>query len=109
MHPRIMATAAVLLLPTLLAAHELELKLPSLASLKARASETVNLNLGRWTLHMVSYFLHDRNDPELQQVRQALQELTSVQIQTYEFNSDFDCPRERTLKPLGSASEVGLL
>jgi hypothetical protein len=96
MRARIIATVAVLLLPTLLAAHELELLLPSMASLKARAHESVNVTLGRWTLHAVSFFLHDKDDPQAPQVRQLLKGLTSVQIQTYEFDSDFDCPRAQT-------------
>lgn len=93
MRSRVIAAIAIVLLPTLLAAHELDLKLPSLASLKARATQTFHLRLGRWALHTASFFLRDDNDPEVSQVRQVLKQLTSVKIQTYEFDSAFECPR----------------
>jgi hypothetical protein len=92
MRARLIFAAACLLAPMLLLAQELELQLPSFSSLKAQASQSVNITIGRMGLRMVSWFLHD-DDPQSVQVRQALRNLKSVQIRSYEFQSDFVCPR----------------
>jgi hypothetical protein len=66
-------TAAVWVLPTLLAAHELEV---TLASLKAQATGSVASAVGRWTLRAVAYLIddRDRDDPEMPPVRELLVE-----------------------------------
>jgi|SRR5580700_6254005 hypothetical protein len=133
MHVRLIAAAACLAAPMLLLAQELELQLPSFSSLKAQASQSVNITIGRMGLRMVSWFLHD-DDPQTVQVRDRKQNedvdiYVSVENQVVKGVAIISCaPREftiidvvgtmdleqiaslqRALKPLGKNGQSGLL
>ncbi len=53
---------ACLLLPTLAAAQDARLKLPDFSSLAGKATETVNISLGPWLLHMAGAFIDDKDE-----------------------------------------------
>jgi uncharacterized protein DUF4252 len=83
--------AALLALPLLAFAGSGQIGLPALPGLRAQATERVDINLGRWALHFVSWLIDDR-DRDGAAVRRIIRGLTSVRILSYEFTSDIECP-----------------
>jgi hypothetical protein len=86
------AGAACLLLPGLAAAQSPELMLPSFASLRQQASESVDLTLGPFPLHLVARLMDD-HDPDSAQVKKTLQAVKSLQIRSFRFDADFAYPQ----------------
>ncbi len=83
--------AALLALPLLAYAGAGQFGLPALPELRARATERIDINLGRRALQFVGWLI-DEHDPEGAAVRRIIQGLTSVRIVSYEFTSDVECP-----------------
>ncbi len=98
MHPprkpvRLLAVAAACLsLPVLAAAEGPQLKLPSFPDLKERATESVDVSLGRLPLHLAGWLVND-SDPDSAEVRKTLQGLKSVQVRSFQFNADYAYPQ----------------
>jgi Domain of unknown function (DUF4252) len=88
---RLLCAAALLALPLLTSAQDLTLVLPTFSDLKGKATETVDITLGGWPLRMVSQLIDD-HDADSAAVKRAISGLKSVQIRSYEFASNVDCP-----------------
>jgi hypothetical protein len=86
------AGAACLILPVLAAAQSPELALPSFASLRQHASESVDLTLGPFPLHLVAWLMDD-HDPDGAEVKKTLQAVKSLQIRSFRFDADFAYPQ----------------
>ena len=84
-HTLVLLAAAVL--PACAQADGADLDIPSFASLQSKATETVNVRLGGLALRFASHFL-DSNDPDQAQAREILSQLHSVQVRSFEFDSD---------------------
>ena len=78
---------AVAALPACAAADGAALDIPNFSSLQSKATETVNVQLGGLALRFASHFL-DSNDPDQRQAREILSQLNSVQVRSFEFDSD---------------------
>jgi hypothetical protein len=92
MKTRLLAVGVCLTLPLLAAAQSPQLRLPSFPDLKEHATESVDITLGWMPLHLIGWLMSDQ-DPESAQVKQTLKGLKSVQIRSYEFNSDYAYPQ----------------
>jgi hypothetical protein len=75
------------LVPTLAAAQNPQLNLPDFRSLAQHASDSVNISLGPWLLHIAGSLINDK-DPEAASEKQLLAGIASIQVRSYEFNSD---------------------
>ena len=78
----------LLLLPLLAAAQGPELKLPSFDNLQQKAVASVNVTIGSFLLGLVGN-LADNHDQEAAQLKQTLLGLKSVQVRSFQFNSDY--------------------
>ena len=58
----VMIALACLLLPRLGAAQDAKLKLPEFRSLAGKATESVNISLSPWLLHMAGSFIDDKDE-----------------------------------------------
>ena len=76
------------LLPTLAAAQDARLKLPDFSSLAGKATETVNISLGPWLLHMAGAFIDDK-DEDAAATKHLLAGIHSIQVRSYQFPTDF--------------------
>lgn len=85
--PALVPFAACLMLPVLAAAQDAPLRLPDLTELQAHATGFVNVTLGPQVLGLVSG-LADGDDPDLTRVKQAFQEITSVTVRSFKFDTD---------------------
>jgi hypothetical protein len=98
MHPprrsaRLIAVAAVCLtLPLLATAESPQLRLPSFADLKERATDTVDVQLGGMPLQLAGWLMSD-DDPDSAAVKKTLQGLKSVQIRSFQFGADYAYPQ----------------
>jgi hypothetical protein len=78
---------AVAALPACAAADGAALDIPSFDRLQSKATQTVNVQLDGLALRFASHFL-DSNDPGQAQARGILSQLDSVQVRSFEFDSD---------------------
>lgn len=90
--PRWLAGAACLTLPVLAATQDAPLTLPSFSSLRRHATESVDLTLGPFPLHLVAWLMDD-HDPESAEVRKTLQTVKLLQIRSFRFDSDIVYPQ----------------
>jgi hypothetical protein len=79
---------ACLLVPALGAAQDPRLKLPEFKSLAGKATESVNISLSPWMLHMAGAFI-DEKDEESVTLKRLVAGIKSIQIRSYEFATDF--------------------
>jgi len=75
------------LFPATAAAQSPQLSLPDFRSLAHNASESVNINLGPWLLRMAGSLVDDK-DPDAAATRKLLSGIDSIQVRSYEFNTD---------------------
>lgn len=68
-------------------AQNARISLPDFAPLEAKAKDCVNITLGPWALHSVGMFLGSA-DPDDAAAKQLLTGLESIQIRSFEFESD---------------------
>ena len=89
MKARLLAVAAACVTLPLLATAQgpQPLHLPSFPDLKEHATESVDITLGWMPLHIMGWFLND-GDPDTAEMKQTLKGLKSVQIRSYQFDSD---------------------
>lgn len=86
MHVRaLVILAACLGLPVLASAQSL--RLPELSDLKKQATESVTVTLGPEVLDFVSAF-PDGDDPDMARIRKAFQEIKSVTVRSFKFDTD---------------------
>lgn len=78
---------AFAVLPACAQADGAALQIPNLEGLKSKATQTVNVELGGLALGVASHLL-DSNDPDQAQAREILKQLDSVQVRSFEFDSD---------------------
>ena len=78
---------ASLLLPGLGAAQDAKLKLPEFSALAGKATESVNISLSPWLLHMAGAFIDDKDD-DAAAAKQLLAGIKSIDIRSYQFASD---------------------
>jgi len=79
---------ACLLVPALAGAQDAKLKLPEFKSLAGKATESVNISLGPWLLHMAGAFI-DEKDADGAATKQLLAGIKSIEIRSYQFAADF--------------------
>ena len=77
-----------LLLPLLATAQGPELKLPSFDNLQQKAAASVNVTIGSFLLGLVGN-LADEHDKEAAELKKTLLGLKSVQVRSFQFNSDY--------------------
>ena len=88
MKMRIMMIALTcFLLPVVGAAQDAKLRLPEFRSLAGKATESVNISLSPWLLHMAGAFIHD-NDEDGVATKHLLAGIKSIEVRSYEFASD---------------------
>ena len=75
------------LLPGLAAAQDAKLKLPEFRSLAGKATESVNISLSPWLLHMAGAFI-DGKDEDSVATKHLLAGIKSIEVRSYEFASD---------------------
>jgi hypothetical protein len=85
--PRRMLAIFALLLPTIGAAQNPELSLPDFKFIAHNATESVNISLGPWLLHMVGSLIDDR-DADGAAAKRLFAGIESIRVRTYEFDSD---------------------
>jgi len=83
----LMIALSCFLLPGLSAAQEAKLKLPEFRSLASKATESVNISLSPWLLHMAGSFIDDK-DEDSAATKHLLAGIKSIQIRSYQFASD---------------------
>jgi uncharacterized protein DUF4252 len=84
----IQITLACLLLPALAVAQDAKLKLPEFKSLSGKATESVNISLSPWLLHMAGAFM-DEKDADSAATKRLLAGIKSIEIRSYQFATDF--------------------
>ena len=82
-----MIALACLLLPGLGAAQDAKLRLPEFRSLAGKATESVNISLSPWLLHMAGAFINDKDEDSVA-TKHLLAGIKSVEVRSYEFASD---------------------
>jgi hypothetical protein len=75
------------LLPGLGVAQDAKLKLPEFSSLAGKATETVNISLSPWLLHMAGSFIDDK-DADSVATKRLLAGIKSIQIRSFQFAGD---------------------
>lgn len=86
------ATLLFALLPgILLGASPGELKMPDFKGLEARASDSVNLSLNPWLLHLASGLISDE-DADSEETKRVMKSIKSIQIRSFEFAQDLAYP-----------------
>lgn len=83
----LMIALVSLLLPGLGAAQEAKLKLPEFRSLAGKATESVNISLSPWLLHMAGSFI-DEKEADGAAAKHLLAGVKSIEIRSYQFASD---------------------
>ncbi len=76
-----------LLLPGLAAAQDAKLKLPEFRSLAGKATESVNISLSPWLLHMAGSFI-DEKDQDGPATKRLLAGIKSIEVRSYQFATD---------------------
>jgi hypothetical protein len=79
---------ACLLLPAWAAAQDPQLKLPDFSSLTGKATESVNISLSPWLLHIAAAAL-DENDADSAETKKLLSAIKSIEIRNFQFATDF--------------------
>jgi hypothetical protein len=79
---------ACLLTPIVAGAQEARLKLPEFKSLAGKATESVNISLSPWLLHMAGAFI-DEKDADSAAAKQLLAGIKAIEIRSYQFATDF--------------------
>jgi Domain of unknown function (DUF4252) len=89
MKMRVLLTIAVIcfLLPELGRAQDARLKLPEFRSLAAKATESVNISLSPWLLHMAGSFIDDKDEDSVA-TKHLLAGIKSIEVRSYQFASD---------------------
>jgi hypothetical protein len=77
-----------LTLPLLASAQNPELKIPTFADLEHKAVNSVNVTLDPGILGLADHFL-DSNDPKVAELKKTLGGVKSVQVRSFQFDSDF--------------------
>jgi hypothetical protein len=87
---RIAGTMALvcLTLPTWAGAQSGKLDLPDFKSLAREATDSVNISLGPWLLHMAAGFIDDK-DADAAATKKLLAGIQSIDVRSYEFAKDF--------------------
>jgi hypothetical protein len=83
----VMIALACSLLPGLGAAQDAKLKLPEFKSLAGKATESVNISLSPWLLHMAGSFIDDKDEDSVA-TKHLLAGIKSIEIRSYQFSSD---------------------
>jgi hypothetical protein len=78
---------ACLLVPALGAAQDAALKLPEFRSLAGKATESVNISLSPWLLHMAGAFIEEK-DADSAATKQLLAGIKSIEVRSYQFATD---------------------
>lgn len=94
------AGAAALMLPLLACSQTAELRLPAYTELREHATESVDITLGAFPLHLAAWLIDDA-DKDSAEVKKTLQAVKSVQIRSYKFDTDHACS-QADLEPLHS-------
>jgi hypothetical protein len=76
-----------ILSPAIGLAQDAQLKLPEFKSLAAKATESVNISLSPWLLHMAGTFMDDK-DPDSAAAKHMLAGIKSIQVRSYQFADD---------------------
>jgi hypothetical protein len=79
---------ACLLVPAVGMAQDARLKLPEFKSLAGKATESVNISLSPWLLHMAGAFIDDKDEDSVA-TKHLLAGIKSIQIRSYQFATDF--------------------
>ena len=79
---------ACLLVPALGAAQDARLKLPEFKALAGKATESVNISLSPWLLHMAGAFIKDKDEDSVA-TKHLLAGIKSIEIRSYQFATDF--------------------
>lgn len=85
--PMMKIALACLLVPAWGAAQEAKLKLPEFRSLAAKATESVNISLSPWLLHMAGSFIDDKDEDSLA-TKHLLAGIKSIDVRNYQFATD---------------------
>jgi hypothetical protein len=83
----LIVTLACSLLPGLAAAQDAKLKLPEFRSLASKATESVNISLSPWLLHMAGSFIDDKDEDSVA-TKRMLAAIKSIEVRSYQFASD---------------------
>jgi hypothetical protein len=75
-------------LPALADAQSGKLDLPDFKSLAHEATDSVNISLGPWLLHLFAGFIDDK-DPDAAATKKLLAGIQSIDVRSYEFARDF--------------------
>lgn len=78
---------ACLLLPALGVAQDARLKLPEFKSLAGKATESVNISLSPWLLHMAGSFIDDK-DADSVATKRMIAGIKAIEVRSYQFASD---------------------
>jgi len=84
---RVNVALACLLIPVLGAAQDAKLKLPEFRSLAGKATESVNISLSPWLLHMAGSFI-DEKDEDAVATKHLLAGIKSIDVRSYQFATD---------------------
>src|SRR5271168_3001738 len=79
---------ACLLAPALAAAQDARLKLPEFKSLAGKATESMNISLSPWLLHIAGAFIDEKYADSVA-AKQALAGIKAIEIRSYHFATDF--------------------
>jgi Domain of unknown function (DUF4252) len=79
---------ACLLAPALAAAQDARLKLPAFKSLADKDTESVNISLSPWLLHMAGAFI-DEKDEDSVATKHLLAGIKAIEIRSHHFATDF--------------------
>jgi len=92
MNIRCLTFAALCWLPCALTlADDARVTIPSFKALESTATNTVNIDIGPWLLHMAGAVLND-GDKDDAAVKTLLAGIESIQLRSFEFASDFAYP-----------------
>src|ERR1700677_37680 len=83
----LMIALTCFLLPALAAAQDAKLKLPEFRSLAGKATESVNISLSPWLLHMAGSFIDDKDEDSVA-TKRLLAGIKSIEIRSYQFASE---------------------
>src|SRR5260370_38378050 len=84
---RVNIALACLLVPVLGAAQNAKLNLPEFRSLAGRATESVNISLSPWLLHMAGSFIDDKDEDSVA-TKRLLAGIKSIDVRSYQFATD---------------------
>jgi len=85
--PMMKIALACLLLPAWGAAQDAKLKLPEFRSLADKATESVNISLSPWLLHMAGSFIDDKDEDSVA-TKHLLAGIKSIDVRSYQFATD---------------------